>query len=738
MGVALEAAPYVDTGKVDHPPSASRVASAPFLLLVAVGAGLSAVSVPMLATMVFPGFGAAPMVWCTCLLFVQAMLCVGCCCAHVAHRLLGVRAQVCVLAAALIISTVTLPFAVPAWSEPRGPAPVLWLLLVLTAVAGAPLSAVGMAGSLVVGWHCGTGGGTGPGGGVRLCVAGATGGMLALMAYPFVIEPMAEPVGQAGWWSAGYAVFAVLTLVCGWIAGFRIPGCRLSPTAPSARRVSSERRARRLFLAFVPSALVPAATGGVQAGSAPAFTAGLVLFAAGMAAMAASIPISRARVVERCLTAAAVCSMVLPWTMYVAGWRAPFAALPLTVAVVGLSGLVCYALLAGDLRDSSHLSEFLLVVSLGGALGAAFSVVAGPMVFGCDAALPVAVTALAILPLLGDRRADTGVPVRWPGGTALVKAVVMGGPLVAVGVYLTLGEAWLVVVVMMGCLPWCVLAVRRPQVMATGAALTTAVLLWYQIPDDAVRERTLFGAYQVHPDNGWRVLSDGTTLHGYQYPSGPQRTTPVSYYGRPGPLGDLFTAYGDHSARLAVVGLGTGVVAAYGRPGQRMDFYEADPAQVDIATERFTYLTDSSAAITLIGGDPRRRLAQRPAGAYGMVVVDAFTTATPPLHLLTRQALETFARALKPGGVLAFHLTNPHVDLVPSLVATARAAGLTTLVGYGQADAGRVYQASAWVAAARGAADLTALAAGTGRWQAPATDGSVRTDAHPGLFTSSR
>jgi hypothetical protein len=108
--------------------------------------------------------------------------------------------------------------------------------------------------------------------------------------------------------------------------------------------------------------------------------------------------------------------------------------------------------------------------------------------------------------------------------------------------------------------------------MVVGVALTTTALFWYQAPENTFQERTFFGHYQVYTSNGWQVLSNGNTMRGYQLPTAPQRTTPVSYYGRPGPLGDLFAAYGDRSSRIAVVGLGTGGEASYGRHRQQMDF----------------------------------------------------------------------------------------------------------------------------------------------------------------------
>jgi spermidine synthase len=269
--------------------------------------------------------------------------------------------------------------------------------------------------------------------------------------------------------------------------------------------------------------------------------------------------------------------------------------------------------------------------------------------------------------------------------------------------------------------------------MAIGAALTTAALVWYQASTDSLGERTFFGDYQIYTDNGRRILSNDTTTRGYQFLSRPESTTPVSYYGRPGPLGDLFTAYGDRSSRIAVVGLGAGVVASYGHRGQQMDFYEIDPAVPEIALNQFAYLNDSKANILMIIGDGRLRLDEVTDGSYGVIILDAFSFGAVPTHLLTREALQMYARKLTPGGVLAFHVTNSNLDLPPMLEATARAAGLASMTGHGDADPNRIYQASTWVAVARTDADLGPLRAKARRWQTLPAVGPVWTDAHTSL-----
>jgi SAM-dependent methyltransferase len=358
------------------------------------------------------------------------------------------------------------------------------------------------------------------------------------------------------------------------------------------------------------------------------------------------------------------------------------------------------------------------------------------MVFNWTAEFPLVVTSLAVLPIM-LRRSDATLRWRFPGAVALVKAFVLAGPLILLmlTIFLRLGASSFVPAVVAVGVPWCVLALRRPRMMAIGVALTTVLLLWYRMPTDSIRMRTFFGNYHIYTDgNGRRMFGHGSTVHGYQFTGGPLRTTPVSYYGRSGPFGDLFTAYGERSSRVAVVGLGTGVIATYGHTGQTMDFYEIDPVVIRIAANWFSYLSDSKADATAIAGDGRLELDKAPDGSYGMIILDAFTSDSVPPHLMTYEALQMYARKLTPGGVLVFNVTNRSLDLAPMLAATARAAGLTSITGNGAEDPQKIYYRSRWVAIARKDADLQPLRAKSWRWHTPPPGGPVWTDAHSSLF----
>jgi len=210
-------------------------------------------------------------------------------------------------------------------------------------------------------------------------------------------------------------------------------------------------------------------------------------------------------------------------------------------------------------------------------------------------------------------------------------------------------------------------------VLALGVVLSTGAFVH--------AERTFFGVYRVIEEEGNRhALVRGTTIHGRQDADRPD--VPLTYYHPTGPIGQWFTVWADDAEahEVAVVGLGAGALAAYGRAGDEMDFYEIDPAVVDMASdpELFTYVGDTPAEVEMIVGDGRLELAATEE-RYDLIVLDAFSSDAIPVHLMTREALAIYRERLKPGGVIAFHVSNNYLDLVPVVGRLADDAGLAGL-----------------------------------------------------------
>jgi SAM-dependent methyltransferase len=198
-------------------------------------------------------------------------------------------------------------------------------------------------------------------------------------------------------------------------------------------------------------------------------------------------------------------------------------------------------------------------------------------------------------------------------------------------------------------------------------------------------ERTFFGIHRVMADaQGRNLLANGTTIHGAQYTDEARRRQPLAYYHPDAPLGQLLTTLERTGAPTdwAVIGLGTGALAAYGTPGQRITFYEIDPVVERLARDPayFTYLADSEADVEVVIADGRLGLAGVPPASYDLLIVDAFSSDAPPAHLMTREAMAVYLSRLRPGGILAFHVSNRHLDLEAAVAGTARSLGLAGLV----------------------------------------------------------
>jgi spermidine synthase len=292
----------------------------------------------------------------------------------------------------------------------------------------------------------------------------------------------------------------------------------------------------------------------------------------------------------------------------------------------------------------------------------------------------------------------------------------------------------------------CLFARRRPLVL--GVALAGVVMvagLVETLKGDQVRQvRSFFGVLRVSGDRGetgFSELRHGTTLHGRQSRDPARRSEPLTYYHRKGPVGEIFAELDrrDRSRRVAVIGLGTGTLAAYARTGEAMTIYEIDRRVRDIAFDRsyFTYVTDArdrGASIRVELGDARLRLdavrRERPGERYDLLLVDAFTSDAIPVHLLTREALRLYLEMLTPSGFLALHISNRYLRLEPVVAALAEDAGLggRLLMDDSGPEADGALS-STWVVLARTRDALGQLAADE-RWRA-----KLESDPKVGVWT---
>jgi hypothetical protein len=288
-------------------------------------------------------------------------------------------------------------------------------------------------------------------------------------------------------------------------------------------------------------------------------------------------------------------------------------------------------------------------------------------------------------------------------------------------------------------------SIGRPirYALGIGALLAMAVLVGRPA---LYADRTFFGLNRVTVDDeGRHLLSHGTTIHGGQWTDESRADQALAYYHRTGPVGQVFEAVEANGGwqRAAVIGLGSGSMATYGDRGQRMTFYEIDPSVADIASnpELFTFLRDTGAEVEIVVGDGRLTLADAPDGAYDIIFMDAFSSDSPPVHLLTREAMRLYVDKLAPAGLLVFNVSNRYLDLASVVQRQARDAGLTGLVQFDrrldEAPPGDK-EPSQFVVLSRDAARLGSVAA-NGRWQPIGwPDGRVWTDDYSDVISALR
>jgi hypothetical protein len=583
------------------------------------------------------------------------------------------------------------------------------LLGLLGATVGLPFFAVSATSPLLQKWFAASGH-PAAGDPYFLYAASNAGSLLGLLGYPLLIEPNSTLGWQSSAWAAGFGGLALLCAACGaavWKGG-------TGPAGPvSGERPGAARRIRWVLVSLVPSSLMLSVTAYISSDIAavPMFWAlPLALYLVTFIVVFSPRPALSHTGARRALPL-----LLVPVAMVLAsGATTPIPLLAaLHLAGFFVAALVCHGELARDRPGPRHLTEYYLWMSLGGVLGGVCNALVAPLVFESVAEYPLMLVAAAWLGLPRDRefrRAD----IVAPAGLALLAA----GLLVLVpgtGMPRTLAVFGLPV---LGCF---LMSGHGPRfALGLGAVLLVSRLAPEQGMRTLARERSFFGIHRVAVDEAgkFHLLFHGKTVHGMQSLDPAKRRVPLGYYHPTGPLGEVFAGW---EGPVAAVGLGAGAVASYGRPGQEFTFYEIDPVVKRLASDPryFRYLADSPARVGVILGDARLTLGQAPAGRYGLIVLDAYSSDSIPVHLLTREAMRLYLSKLAPGGRLALHISNLHLDLRPVAGNLARDAGLACVYREDDAtdeQAAEGKASSRWVVMARNPADLGSLATSR-HWQ---------------------
>ncbi len=709
-----------------------------FSLSMFLSAALLFVVEPMIGKMLMPSLGGTPAVWNTCVVFFQMVLLAGYAYAHAAFRLLSRRKQIVlhlVVVCSPLLMSGMLPLHFPAgWEPPVRSNPAGWVLLVLLVMVGIPFFALSATTSVAQRWFADSGrrDSEDP---YFLYAASNSGSLLGLLAYPLLLEPLLRLHTQSRIWSLVYIGFVALIAACG-ILDWRWKSLRvyvndveLDRAAPHtherAESIAWSMRWRWIALAFIPSSLMLGVTSAITADvpAVPLFWVLPLAISLGsfVLVFARKPPIPQAWVVKRLpfLLLVGLCPTITQTRFSLAVLLLVYLTLLLGLA------LAFHGELARNRPTVQHLTEFYLCISVGGVLGGIFNSLIAPVVFRTVMELPLVLIFAALLRPMPDQSMSTNTGTSaarkdWLLPTALgicMVAVILGVARLGiqpghVETTLVFGYSTL----------WCLSFGKRRTRFALGlVALLIASWLYAPYGQMLVARRSFFGVYTVRnsPDGRFRLFFHGGIVHGMQSLNQNASCEPLSYYARSGPGG---AAFEDAQVKMphgnwAVVGLGAGAMASYLDPRQTLTFYEIDPLVGDIAEDPryFTYLSRCAPTSKIVLGDARLRLRDAPDGQYGLIVLDAFSGDSIPMHLLTKEALALYLHKLAPGGLIAYHVSNLYFNLAPTLGNLAQDAHLTAMVANdtqisaAEHDAGKL--PSIWIVMARNPADLDTLAA---------------------------
>ncbi len=691
---------------------ASGAQRALFVLTILTGSFLLFLVQPLVARLALPRLGGAPNVWNSAMLVYQALLLAG---YFYAHRLskLPLKRQGQIHLALLALAGLTLPITLADLPPPTAGMEILWVPALLALTIGPVFFLVSAQAPLMQRWYAAHPASSAP---WALYAASNLGSFGGLIAYPLVAEPLLSASEQSIGWSLGYGLLIVLVGLCAWSRS-QTPDMAVSQAEDgSVAAVGWRKIALWLVLAAVPSGLMLSTTTHL---TTDLFAMPLLwVIPLGLYLLSFSVAFADNRMLARVFT------QVAPLFVLIAGGFAAASSHAATLApVIGsvfLLFVVCVALHSRlyDARpDASQLTLFYLVMSAGGALGGLFTALLAPLLFDWVWEHPLLVLAAALLlptSTLFDWRKLKGVE---PQLARIAAAVVLGVALAmcwfiyqATSTEGEMGNSKYLLTLGVG-LFGSLIASWRWMLAVLLVALMYAQGGWDTVDAsrEGLRTRSYFGVYTVRefPVQQMRTLAHGTTLHGKQSLDPKLSRLPLTYYG-PGSGAGIAFANADRlfgpKARLGVVGLGTGTLACYRRPGQSMRFFEIDPDVLELSRNgTFTYIRDCAPDSEVVLGDARLELARMPKGGMDLLAVDAFSSDAIPLHLMTDEAMGVYLDSISPTGMLLVHISNRYIDLEPVLAAITAKRGLSAALrdDPASADVGNYFTSSTWVAIAR-------------------------------------
>ena len=614
---------------------------------------------PMAAKQLLPFLGGSAAVWITCLVFFQTALLVAYAYAHWLSRRPRWLLHLGVLVAALALAVY---WALGGLDLSNGSAhPVATIFLALTLWIGLPFLALGSTSPLLQVWWSQI---EGQGIPYRLFALSNLASLLALAAYPTLIEPNFTLRTQRIAWLCGFTVFATLSASLALRTRTAAAVRAAAPVTPAQPVAPLTHKLLWLLLPMGASMQLSAVTSYITANIAPIPL--LWILPLGVYLITIILAFEFPRLLPRGIIVRFLVVMLagLAYMLAQVDHTVPLRiGIAFFLAELFFACLFCHAE-AYSLRPQrlSESTVFYLLFAGGGALGSFLVGIAFPLLFSFNYDLAITFLVTALLALAATWKTGWQQRLLWSAATASMLVLAI----------------------------WLNIAYQR----GTNVAV-----------------RNFYGALRVKQNFNFsgavlRTLTNGSIQHGTQiFGSDAQRKTPTTYYALDSGVGLAlrFCCYG-RPRNIGVIGLGAGTIAAYGQPGDRIRFYEINPAVAPIARNVFSYIRESGAQVSIVEGDGRTSLARESPRNFNVLVVDAFSGDAIPLHLLTSEALALYRRHLAPGGILAFHVSNQHVDLEPAIVLLAQSGGMKAMRVSSLANDSRGEFGAYWVLVSNNAA----------------------------------
>ena len=681
----------VELNRVNTPAMRATALAPVFALALFTSAALLFWVQPLVAKMLLPLLGGAPSVWNTCMVFFQALLLAGYAYALLLSQRFTLRNQAILHAVLLLAAGLVLPFTLSnrvLASVPTQSSPIGWVLTTLLVIVGPPFLLLSATAPLLQRWfsHSTHRSARDP---YFLYAVSNAGSMLALLGFPFVFEPLFAVRTQNWIWAVGYAVLVTLVITCAILLNGRRAETSHSAVVEDQTIVTVDpaQRFEWILLAFVPSSLMLGVTTFIATDVASVPLIWIIPLA--LYLLTFILAFGNKQIIKLPLT-----SILFPSALLVLGAfvilsppLSVWVTISLHLLVFFFAALVSHQRLAQSRPHVSKLPEYYLWIAVGGVLGGIFNALLAPLLLSTPLEYPAAIILALLVRPVTDQEQKTKSWYRITFPTFIF--VLTFGLALVVPRFEFSGKLQNGLVLLLPLVLCFVLSFRRPLVFA----LALAALMFASIPytnasvQTLATERNFFGVWRVttNPNEQFRRLYHGSTVHGVQLNDEARKCEATSYYHKDGPLGQVFEVYNSKPSvqPVAATGLGAGTIGTYAAQGQEWDFYDIDPNIVRIASDPryFTFLSDCTKAhYRVILGDARLRLREAPAAKYGLLIMDAFSSDSVPAHLLTTEAMNLYLDKLSTDGMIAFHISNRYLNLEPLLSGLSRRAGLSAFI----------------------------------------------------------